>query len=27
MGNENSDIIFVGEAPGRNEDLQGKPFV
>jgi uracil-DNA glycosylase family 4 len=20
-------VIFVGEAPGRNEDLQGKPFV
>ncbi len=27
IGNENSDVIFVGEAPGRNEDLQGKPFV
>ena len=27
IGNEDSDIIFVGEAPGRNEDLQGKPFV
>ncbi|MDE1724905.1 MAG: uracil-DNA glycosylase [Thaumarchaeota archaeon] len=27
IGNEKSDIIFVGEAPGRNEDLQGKPFV
>lgn len=26
-GNYNSDVIFVGEAPGRNEDLQGKPFV
>ena len=26
-GNYHSDIIFVGEAPGRNEDLQGKPFV
>jgi uracil-DNA glycosylase len=22
-----SDIIFIGEAPGRNEDLQGRPFV
>ncbi len=22
-----SGIVFVGEAPGRNEDLQGKPFV
>ncbi len=27
IGNEESDVIFVGEAPGRNEDLQGKPFV
>lgn len=27
MGNEKSEVIFVGEAPGRNEDLQGKPFV
>jgi uracil-DNA glycosylase family 4 len=27
IGNEHSDVIFVGEAPGRNEDLQGKPFV
>ncbi|MDE1814123.1 MAG: uracil-DNA glycosylase [Thaumarchaeota archaeon] len=26
-GDENSDVIFVGEAPGKNEDLQGKPFV
>ena len=26
-GNKNSDVIFVGEAPGRNEDLKGKPFV
>ena len=26
-GNCHSDVIFVGEAPGRNEDLQGKPFV
>lgn len=22
-----SDIIFIGEAPGRNEDLKGRPFV
>lgn len=21
------DVLFVGEAPGRDEDLQGKPFV
>ena len=27
MGNPNSDIVFVGEAPGKNEDLQGEPFV
>ena len=26
-GNLNADIIFIGEGPGRNEDLQGLPFV
>ncbi|MDO8886012.1 uracil-DNA glycosylase [Candidatus Oleimmundimicrobium sp.] len=26
-GNENADLVFVGEAPGCNEDIQGKPFV
>ena len=26
-GNADADIMFVGEAPGKNEDLQGKPFV
>lgn len=26
-GNADSEIIFIGEAPGKNEDLQGKPFV
>ena len=26
-GNLNADILFVGEAPGRNEDLEGIPFV
>lgn len=26
-GNPNSNIVFVGEAPGKNEDLQGVPFV
>lgn len=26
-GNEKADILFVGEAPGRNEDEQGLPFV
>jgi len=25
-GNIYADILFVGEAPGRNEDLQGIPF-
>lgn len=26
-GNANADIVFIGEAPGKNEDEQGKPFV
>ena len=26
-GNENANILFVGEAPGAKEDLQGLPFV
>ncbi len=26
-GSLNAEIMFVGEAPGRNEDLQGLPFV
>jgi len=26
-GNPNAKILFVGEAPGKNEDLQGLPFV
>ena len=26
-GNRNADIIFVGEAPGKNEDLCGEPFI
>jgi len=26
-GNPEADILFVGEAPGRNEDEQGLPFV
>lgn len=25
--NPDSDIVFIGEAPGKNEDEQGKPFV
>jgi uracil-DNA glycosylase family 4 len=26
-GNPAADIVFIGEAPGKNEDIQGKPFV
>ncbi|MCX6667413.1 MAG: uracil-DNA glycosylase [Euryarchaeota archaeon] len=26
-GSIDTDILFVGEAPGYNEDLQGRPFV
>ena len=26
-GNPQADIVFVGEAPGKQEDLQGVPFV
>ena len=26
-GRVDADIVFIGEAPGKNEDLQGKPFV
>lgn len=26
-GNENADILLIGEAPGANEDLEGKPFI
>ncbi len=26
-GNPEADILFVGEAPGQNEDAQGLPFV
>jgi DNA polymerase len=27
VGSERAEIMFVGEAPGRDEDLQGEPFV
>ena len=27
MGDPEADLMFVGEAPGRDEDLQGQPFV
>lgn len=26
-GNPDAELVFIGEAPGKNEDLQGKPFV
>lgn len=26
-GNAESLVVFVGEAPGKNEDLKGKPFI
>jgi len=26
-GNFHSDVIFVGEAPGKNEDAHGEPFI
>lgn len=27
VGNEKADVLFIGEGPGENEDLQGEPFV
>ena len=27
VGNPHADLMFVGEAPGRDEDIQGIPFV
>ena len=27
VGNPNADLMFVGEAPGQQEDLKGEPFV
>ena len=27
VGNPNAEVLFIGEAPGANEDLQGEPFV
>ena len=26
-GNTDSEVVFIGEAPGRSEDEQGRPFV
>src|SRR3989338_8895213 len=27
VGNTKAQLMFIGEAPGRDEDLQGEPFV
>ena len=27
VGNQTADILFIGEGPGEQEDLQGEPFV
>lgn len=27
VGNPDADVLFIGEGPGRDEDLQGEPFV
>ena len=27
VGNENAKIMFIGEGPGADEDIQGIPFV
>ena len=26
-GNPNAELMFIGEGPGRDEDMQGRPFV
>ena len=27
MGNPNSEVLFIGEGPGYEEDRRGEPFV
>ena len=27
VGDEHAEVMFIGEGPGENEDLQGEPFV
>lgn len=27
VGNPGAELVFIGEAPGKNEDLKGEPFV
>src|SRR4051812_38037623 len=26
-GNPDADIVFIGEAPGKKEDIEGRPFI
>ncbi len=26
-GNAEAEVVFIGEAPGKNEDIEGRPFV
>jgi uracil-DNA glycosylase len=26
-GTDKTEVMFIGEGPGREEDIQGKPFV
>jgi len=26
-GSASADIVFIGEAPGKKEDLEGRPFI
>jgi len=26
-GNKDPDVMFIGEGPGKNEDIEGRPFV
>ena len=27
VGSRTAEVLFIGEGPGENEDLQGEPFV
>jgi len=27
VGSDTAEVLFIGEAPGKNEDLEGEPFV
>ncbi|HTH92908.1 MAG TPA: uracil-DNA glycosylase [Candidatus Paceibacterota bacterium] len=26
-GNPHAEVVFIGEAPGKNEDIEGRPFI